>query len=172
MQHGQNCFGKTRLIVNHLPGLILHSADSSKRPETGGNYSAVFLLFLMRQAAIEATASKMNSLDSFVAKIGDADLKSYFSKPVMMPADCSFDRIKADKSLIIEDALVTYRVNLALACNASKRHLYKLVEEVAGLAKIDPQVVDQGTHGLQVGGFIREFPKTFVSSKACGVCLK
>lgn len=123
----------------------------------------------MRQATIEMTAVKLNNVDTFIAKIHDPELKSYFEKPHLVPAECHFDKIKAQKNQIIEDALMIYRTNSAYASNSSKRDTYKLVEEVAGLVKVDAQSPGYGSYGTQVGGFKRQFPKTLLSPNAYAV---
>lgn len=145
----------------------MYSADSGNREgEEGGKSSTLFLLYLARQISIQNTLDRQNNVNTYISSIGNQDFKSYFEKDTLTPEECNLEKIKAQKFVLIEDALKVYRTNLVLVCNASKRDYFKLVEEVSGLSKSGSPVMANILHHQQLGNFSRQFSKTLLTPKA------
>lgn len=155
--------------MNHLPGLIYYSVDSGNRTDVGGNPTALFLLFLIRNSLASSAVTKLDSLNDYLLKLQDENLRNYFMKGHLTMENFNLDKIKAHKSKIIEDALLIFRLNLSVVEPGAKRQYFKLVEEVAGLEKSSSQAVLSNTANQGNSGYTRHFSKTVLTAPANNV---
>lgn len=90
--------------------------------------------------------TKVDTANEYILKIQDESLRNYFMKGPFTMASFSLDKIKSQKTQIIEDALLIIRTNLAVVETNAKRQYFRLVEEIAGLNKAHTQnVLGSGT---------------------------
>lgn len=117
----------------------------------------------------EVTNSKMNSLGPYVAKVQDESLRSYFSKDSFSLATFNLEKIKAQKGQIIEDAFLMFRTNLAVVEPGAKKQFVSLVEEIAGLEKVQSHIMINPGNNLGGANYIRRYPKTLLTPNAYNV---